>query len=384
MKRTIYILLVSTILVMLHGCGDDGFPVPPASTVPKFSAAIDNNEFAPATVTFTNESVIPERAGEVSYAWSFGDGASSTEADPVHVYESPGVFNVNLVIVTSSSLEINELTQTIVIKDPNASGIQVFFTNGTTVFTALINDQPPVPTSVGTITLQESYGITVDTVNNKLYIPDYGASKILVSNLDGSDLHDFRTNIGDPDAVAIDYEKNQLYWDTDSGIRRANLDDDDLSQYEDFVTGQTKDPEGIAIDPVTKTVFWNNYNNGGIWKKKTDGTGEAMIIPPVGERGGGGMLVINDRIYYDQYIKTSTEDVIYLKSAKLDGSGVTIIASDISRVVYGIAYDKEDDKIYWVDRDNNKIMRANTDGTGAETWYTGVSAQGLVIGNKKQ
>lgn len=386
MKSKFYILLFSISLAMLHGCGDEGYPVPPASTVPKFSTAIDNNEFAPATVIFTNESIVPERAGDVTYAWSFGDGASSTVESPVHLYEAPGVFDAKLVVVTSSSNEINEFTQTIVIRDPNADGIQVFFTNGSAVFAALINDQPPIPIPIAGISLGDAYGITVDTVNNKLYIPDFDASKILVSNLDGSDLHDFRTNIGDPDAVAIDYDKMQLYWDTSNGIRRANLDDDDVNQYEDFVTGQTKDPEGISVDPVTKTVFWNNYANGGIWKKKTDGTGEAMIIPPVGTRGGGGMLVIGDRIYYDQYVLTEVpeQDIIYLRSAKFDGSDVKTVAAGISRVVYGIAYDKEGDKIYWVDRDNNKIMRAKPDGTETETWYTGMSVQGLVIGKKKE
>lgn len=379
-RNWIYRITLGICMLLAQACSEDDYPVPPASTVPKFSVEIDNNEFAPANVTFTNESIVPERAGNVSYSWSFGDGSSSRDEKPVHKYSKPGVYKVNLVVVTDASLEINEFSQTLVIKDPNATGIPVFFTDGGTVFTALINDQEPVATSIGINTLGDSYGMAIDTVNDKLYIADFDGEKILTANLDGSNLQDFRTNIGEPDAVAIDYDAEMIYWDTADGIRRADMNNTDVSQFEEFVTGQANDPEGISIDPVTHTVFWNNYN-GGIWSKKTDGSGESMIIPPNETRGGGSILVINDRIYYDELIQST--QIIYIKSAKLDGSSIATIATDVSRVVFGLAYDKEGDKIYWVDRDEDTIMRANLDGSDAEPWYTGTSARGLVIGKKK-
>ncbi len=279
--------------------------------------------------------------------------------------------------MTSESLEINESTQTIVIKDPNASGTPVYFTNGSTVFTAFINEQEPVVTSIGITTLQDSYGMAIDTVNDKLYIADFDGKKILVADLDGKNLKDFRTNIGEPDAVAIDYVNNQLYWDTNNGIRRANLDDPALGQYEDFVTGQAKDPEGISIDPVNGRLYWNNYD-GGVWRKNLNGTGETEIVP--GGQGGGSIIVIGNKIYFDEYIASGD---IYLKSANLDGTGVATIATGISRLVYGIAYDQYEDKIYWVDRNKSTIMRANLDGTSPEPWHTGTSARGLVIGKMK-
>jgi hypothetical protein len=378
MKRNICILLLLSVgLATFQGCQDDDFSVPPASTVPKFSNTIDNNEFAPATVTFTNETIVPERAGSVSYLWNFGDGTSAMEQNPVHLYDKPGVYRVNLVIVTASSLEIDEFSKTIVIKDPNATGVPVFFTNGGTVFTALINDQEPVVTSIGITSLQDSYGMAIDTVNSKLYIADFDAKKILMADLDGGNLTDFRTDIGEPDAIAIDYVNSQLYWDTADGIRRADLADTDPGQFEEFVTGQPNDPEGISIDPVNSVLYWNNYN-GGVWKKNLNGTAEGEIIP--GGQGGGSILVIGDKIYFDEFVASGD---VYLKSANLDGSAVATVATGISRVVYGIAYDRYAQKVYWVDRNNNKIMRANLDGTNPEPWHTGTNARGLVIGKKK-
>lgn len=375
-SRYLFSFLVSVSLVWLQGCGDTDFPVPPASTVPKFSFAVDNDEFAPANVTFKNESIVPERAGNVTYLWNFGDGTSSEDENPVHRYDAPGVYNVNLVIVTESSLEINESTQSVVIKDPNATGIPIFFTNGSSIFTALINDQTPVPVSVGITGLQSCYGMTVDTVNDKLYITDFGASKILVADVDGKNLKDFRTNIGQPDAVAIDYDAKQIYWDTSNGIRRADLDNDDVSQFEEFVTGQANDPEGVAIDPVNRVLYWNNYD-GGVWMKNLDGTGEQQIA---GGQGGASVVVVGDRIYFDEYISAGD---VHLKYANLDGTGVATVATGISRVLFGLAYDKEGDKIYWVDRNNDRIMRANLDGSSAEEWLTGTPSRGLAIGKRK-
>ncbi len=47
---------------------------------------------APFTVNFTNTSV-----GAVSYSWTFGDGGTSTQANPTHTYTTAGIYNVRLI-----------------------------------------------------------------------------------------------------------------------------------------------------------------------------------------------------------------------------------------------------------------------------------------------
>jgi PKD domain len=385
MRKILLIVLTGLSLLVWEGCSDDGFPVPPASTVPKFSVVITNDGFAPATATFTDASVVPDRAGEVAYAWTFGDGGSSSETSPVHIYANPGVYKVKLTLTSFTLSEATESSQTLIIKDPNASGIPIYFTDGNSVFKALINDDDPVVSPIGISSLEDSYGMAIDTVNNKLYVTDYDADKILVANLDGSDLHDFRTGAGGPDGIAIDYANEMIYWDTDNGIRRADMNNSTVTQFEDFVTGQSaQDPEGVSVDPVSGFVFWNAYN-GGVWRKNINGTGQAEIIPDfdgAGDGGGGGStLVIGSRLYYDEFNETGD---IRIKSANLDGTGITTIATGITRVVFGLAYDKTNDKIYWGDRNAEVIMRANRNGTGAEPWYTGVSARGIVIGKLEE
>ncbi len=372
-KLTLAIIIVLTGF-LYQACSDDDYPVPPASTVPLFTYTIDNDELAPATVSFTNTSIIPDNVGEVTFYWNFGDGTSSSETHPVHLYTEPGAYTVNLVVTTSVSLEVRQASKTLVIKDPNATGVPIYFTNGAQVFEGLINTQAPIVTPLNGVSVQSSYGMVLDTINNKLYISDLGANKIYKSDLNGSNFVEFRTGLDQPNGLAIDYQENQIYWDTSSGIQRADLNNSDVNQKENFVTGQSNDPEGLSIDPVNRKLYWVNYN-GGVWVKNLDGTGESLLIPDI---EGGSILVVDNRIYYDEYVSSGD---IRLKSANLDGSNITTIAVGISRVVYGIAYDAEGQKIYWGDRNTDTLMRANLDGTNPEAWLVFTSdTRGIVIG----
>lgn len=378
------IKVVSLIMVLLsscfllNSCKKDEFPVPPASTVPLFTYVIDNDGFAPAIAAFSNVSIVPEEAGTPTYYWNFGDSTSTQEINPTHLYSNPGVYEVRLVVTTSTSLEIKELTQSIVIKDLNASGTPVFFTDGSLVYSGLLNSGQVIFTALPIGPFSDSYGMEIDTVHSKLYIGDYDIGKIYQCDLDGSNLIDFRTGLLGPDGIAIDYETNLIYWDTDDGIQRADITILDVDQKEDFVTGQANDPEGVSIDAVNRKLYWINYN-GGLWSKNLDGTNETELIA---DPEGGATLVVGDRVFFDQWIASGD---IHIKSANLDGSGVSTITTGITRVVFGLDYEPESNKIYWGDRNNGKIMRGNLDGSGIETWYEseGSSPRGIVFGKKK-
>lgn len=377
MKNSFIIFFLFTIGICFQSCTDDDFPVPPASTVPSFTYVISNEEFAPATVTFTNTSIVPASVGTAVYYWNFGNGDSSSEANPTYIYDEAGVYVVNLVVTTSESLEVRESSQTIVVKDPNASGTPIYYTDGSKVYQGLINTQAPIFTAINGLAAQTSYSMALDTVNNKLYISDYAANKIYRSDVDGSNFEDFRTGVDKPIGMAFDYQENHLYFNTSSGVQRSDLSSTDLSQKEDFVTGQANDPDGLAIDLVNRKLYWINYD-GGVWSKNLDGTGEKEILPGV---EGASIIVVGNRIYYDEYVASGD---VRIKSANFDGTGVTTIAVGISRVVYGLAYDANEEKIYWGDRRAYTMMRANLDGSDAELYYQATAGtNGIVIGKKQ-
>lgn len=375
MKLVRNILPLLLVLLFIQGCRKDDFPVPPASTVARFTYVIDNEGIAPATVTFNNTSIIPAIAGSALYLWNFGDNTTSTEVSPAHLYTEPGVYNVKLVVITTASDEIKETQQTIIIKDPNASGVPMYYTNGSQVFTGLVNNAPPVMEQLPVV-IQGSYGMCIDTVGGHLYITDIDAGAIIRTNLDGSNQTVFRSGLEAPNGLSIDYSDRKIYWDNSSGIQRADMTIEDVSQMEDFVTGQSNDPDGVAVDVANRKVYWINYN-GGLWSKNIDGTGEKEL-DPIPE--GGSIIVVGDKVFFDFYNGSGD---IHIKSVDLDGANAATLVTGISRVVYGLAYESSENKIYFGDRNLGAIKRCNPDGSDVEVWFqqAGSSPRGISFGN---
>jgi PKD repeat protein/photosystem II stability/assembly factor-like uncharacterized protein len=103
----------------------------PAAVDPSIEYTSDNT-----TITFTNSGTLSSLLPS-TYAWSFGDGATSIERNPVHTYAMPGTYEVEL-------QEINECSQNTVVSsvvvlcphpevnfeyDVDDNGQQVTFTN---------------------------------------------------------------------------------------------------------------------------------------------------------------------------------------------------------------------------------------------------------------
>lgn len=57
------------------------------------------NACAGTTVKFTDKSALP--AGAPSYLWNFGDGGTSTLANPAHLYTQPGLYPVSLTVTVN-------------------------------------------------------------------------------------------------------------------------------------------------------------------------------------------------------------------------------------------------------------------------------------------
>ena len=121
--KPIYLLLILAVIVIIPGCTKYELGNPSASTVAEFSYSATNSAKAPCEVAFTNESL-----NAAGYYWDFGNGQTSTEANPVIQYDTPGLYTVTLTCTPVNDVYYNSLVKTIVlnIKDPNAGRTQVF------------------------------------------------------------------------------------------------------------------------------------------------------------------------------------------------------------------------------------------------------------------
>ncbi len=82
----------SLTIIDSHGCTDSISHNPFSPLEDHFTASVDTG-CLPLAVNFTNQCVMA-----ISYYWEFGDGATSTQADPQHIYTTPGSYNVTLII----------------------------------------------------------------------------------------------------------------------------------------------------------------------------------------------------------------------------------------------------------------------------------------------
>lgn len=93
--RLIAVLFVATSLI---GCPESERPVARFRAFPLAGPA-------PLDVLFTDESVSTPGADR-TYVWNFGDGETSNEANPRHVYEAPGNYTVSLEITRDGARDL--------------------------------------------------------------------------------------------------------------------------------------------------------------------------------------------------------------------------------------------------------------------------------------
>jgi len=79
--------------------------------------------FAPLSVKFADESVFAD-----SWAWDFGDGATSTDQHPTHTYEATGTYTVSLTATNEEGDSIIEKTDYIKVNErlPLPDGEQIY------------------------------------------------------------------------------------------------------------------------------------------------------------------------------------------------------------------------------------------------------------------
>jgi PKD repeat protein len=61
-----------------------------------------SSQTSPNQISFVNTTPTDSSMGAIRYNWDFGDGNSSTEVNPVHVYEGPGTYSVCLQFSTAN------------------------------------------------------------------------------------------------------------------------------------------------------------------------------------------------------------------------------------------------------------------------------------------
>ena len=330
-KHLIYFLLLLPALFMASGCQkyEVGNPLP--STVAGFNYTATNKSNAPCEVTFTNTSL-----NAAGFSWDFGNGQTSTEANPVVVYDTPGLYTVKLICTPVNDVYYNQCinSQIINIKDPNAGLTQVFYfttrgaANGGVHF-VLLDDPAKNISNFSDVPLPRPYGITVDTAHSKVYVSDYSLSVIYRFDADGTNplkILDIAVPgqeiCNSPEALMVVGDK--LYWGGVGGIFRCNLDGSSPEIYNPGF----EFPLDMQYDPILNKIYLVNDKTdftGGYFSVNFDGTGLTEQIPDI----DGTAIEVNaetGKVYIAGYASAGTvmsENGIYMSN--IDGTQLSKI-----------------------------------------------------------
>ncbi len=394
MKKIIFNTLMLLPLLLMNGCEEYELGYPAASTVADFTYVVGNEGYAPAEVTFTNKSL-----NAIGYSWDFGNGTTSTEENPVVLFETPGLYQVTLTCTPQNEVHYNQLVKTLVVnvKDPLAGLTKVmYFTTrtpeGGAVHMIIMNDEAPLVQDFEPVDLSRPYGLTVDTATRKVFVSDYSLGYIYRFDADGKNpVRILDASVAGQEIVdspeALMVVEDKLYWGRPGGIYRCNLDG---TEPEVFINTEGTTPEyplDMQLDPATGKIYLVNDRldyTGGYFSINFDGTNNQELLTDI----DGTAIEISPetgKVYLAVFGVSGTpitENGMYI--CNLDGTGISKIGEFGSKATWGIAMDKDDGKIFWGYKVSNsapdgKIIRANLDGSNQEDWVTGTSPHSMEV-----
>ena len=215
----------------------------------------------------------------------------------------------------------------------------------------------------------EPRDLVIDEENGKIYWLDHYPKSPPVlgcANLDGSEQE---TVIAwdnpplvfiSPTAIAIDSNEQKIYFIRGGAIQRADTDGSNVEivldlEKEDFNVN-------FAVDTNGRQLYWTDSEAGTLYRATLDG-GNVETIVQQAKIGAIALHSAGEKLYWVDKIQGLT-----VHCANLDGSRRVIVLDVPLRNYLGIDIDEHKGKIYWTSltADRPEILRGNSDGTAIE------------------
>ena len=263
-------------------------------------------------VSFSNLST-----GGEEWAWTFGDGSTSSLKSPSYTYKQPGTYMVTLKVDKKSSLVA---TQQITVYDTVPT-----FVCSDSVFT-IYQDYTFTANLYNPYNYKETYEWTIDgeIVGTEKSLTTYFAQAKNTKVALHVTVNGISTDI-EKELSVSDRETNSVYFRTADGDYRQRI-----------FGARAEEPKAIPADPI----FVNEQDTLQVYNGKTFRLSDLNALFP----GIEGFKIATRRIYYRQS---------GLWVASLDGSNRVQIESDSCSA---LGLDMVDNRIYWAVADEVRYM----------------------------
>ena len=351
---------------------------------------------APFPVEFT-----PLVAGDVAaYYWDFGDGETSVESSPVHVYRERGTYSVFLAVTLANGSSGSEKQQDLIdveeISQKEGRLTPLYWMNTSY-------------TSGGAIHWGDRGGLSSSTIVNYIdggqdlasgggYIYWTTVNILYRARYDGTGQEAIAMNQNGLYSVSVDHVMDKVYWTClpsrphaplwNGSIKQANLDGSEVRTLKTYIGG-TVDPYAWSIrcDGDGERYYLYTDDAGYVgprWTKQVPPCNGALqwtytygstLYQVKGSLCSDPRMALDVSDLPAHYIYWTTRDAIM--RCRVDGSDTTKVLGGLD-LASGIAVDLLEGKMYW--SDSAGIHRAELDGTQAELIYPGAEADVLIIG----
>ena len=330
-----------------------------------------------------------------TYLWNFGDGSTSSEEAPSHVYYTKGAYTVTLTVSYASGETVTaKKTDCIEVGGgfTSPTALDLYWLNGST---GAIRRGPAAGGSVATLVSSGARGGALAVGLGRVYWWD-GSDLVRTPTSGGSPAYLFYT-YGAPEGLCVDEAHSKLYWTSQTfggagGILRCDAGGGNNQ----FLLSETSDRRAwfVAFDPAADRLYYLevHYDYSVQPHAASDAKGVTVtasigwvnpatkathaVIAGLSQNVGG--LAIDAGLSAGaRYVYWTNPAAGTIERCKIDGTDPTTLISGLDSP-HGIAIDITSGYLYWSDAAG--IHRAKLDGTGQESIYPNARAVDVAIG----
>jgi hypothetical protein len=181
-----------------------------------------------------------------------------------------------------------------------------------------------------------------------------------------------------PEGMAYDSVTNRLFVANEGGpgngqITFINLDGSGAGVFT-APGAPVEEPEGVTIDPVTRTIFWINTDPETISWARLDGS-TGGVLNTTGATVEGAYRIALDpvagRVYWGSNV-TGTDSVFFANVNNSGGGNLGIAGATAPEAIDGIVVDPSAGRVFWLDNSAERISFASLNGgAGGDVSLTG-------------